>query len=146
MAVFLWREKVGDGLDNQHEHLHSNKEDIEHEHNHNHLNGTFHEHLHKHEKTAKATLLGIGFYGLMLGFAHEEEFALLSFVIAGVNPWLLMIIYSIAVSVALISITIAFTFAYKYLLPKIQKYQKYIPKISAIIMFIMAVGFLFNIL
>ena len=146
MGVLLWKGKVGDSLDNQHEHLHSNSKGIEHEHQHEHINGTQHLHIHKHEKTAKATLLGLGVYGLMLGFAHEEEFALLSFVIAGINPWLLMIVYSLAVTAALITITIAFTVAYEYFLPKIQKYQKYIPKISAVIMFVMSIGFLFNLL
>jgi nickel/cobalt transporter (NicO) family protein len=43
---------------------------------------------------------------LVLGFAHEEEFVILSLAAGLVNPLLLMIVYALSVSIALISITI----------------------------------------
>ena len=59
-----------------------------------------------------------------------------------VNPLLLMIVYALSVSVALISVTIL---SVKVITTNIQDkiiyYTKYLPKISAIILVIMAITF-----
>ncbi len=146
MAILFWREPVEDDLASQHEHLHGNKKKLEHEHPHQHLDGTQHTHVHTHDRSTILTLSGLTTYALILGFAHEEEFALLGLIISGVDPWLLIITYAAAVSGALIGITVACTKAYSYFLPRLQRFQKYLPKISAIIMLIMAVLFLFTVL
>jgi len=146
MAIFFWRESIEDDLASQHEHLHGNKNELEHEHPHQHLDGIQHTHTHTHKKSTILTLSGLTTYALILGFAHEEEFALIGLIMSGVDPWLLIITYASAVSGALIGITVACTKAYSYFLPRLQRFQKYLPKISAVIMLVMAVLFLFNVL
>lgn len=146
MAIMFWREKVEDEMGKQHEHLHGNEEALEHEHEHKHLNGETHIHFHQHAKSIKISISALIIYSFLLGFAHEEEFALLALIAAGLDPWLLMISYALAVSGGLIGITLLCLQLYKIFLPKLQKYQKYIPKISAIILVVMAVLFLFNII
>jgi len=145
LAISFWREKVEDEFEAQHGHLHGNPEEIEHEHEHEHPGGERHIHVHRHSKSVKLSLTGIALYAFMLGFAHEEEFALLALAVGGVNPWLLMIVYGFAVSVSLIGVTLVCIKAFQYFLPRIQKYAKYVPKISAITLLILAAAFVLNI-
>jgi nickel/cobalt exporter len=145
LAISFWREKVEDEFQAQHGHLHGNPEEIEHEHEHEHIGGERHIHIHRHSKSMKLSLTGIAFYAFMLGFAHEEEFALLALAVGGVNPWLLMTIYGLAVSVSLIGVTLVCIKAFQFFLPKIQKYAKYVPKVSAVTLLIIAAAFILNI-
>lgn len=141
LAVRFWREKTEDLLntEEQHEHLHGNKEPIQHSHEHTHLDGETHMHLHDHVKGFAITLTGLAGYGFLLGFAHEEEFALLALAMGGINPWALMTIYGICVSVSLVGITLLSVKIYSFLAPWIKQRMKYIPKISAITLLILAI-------
>ncbi len=84
------------------------------------------------------SLLGLASFAFILGFAHEEEFALLALVAGGVNAWILMFSYGVAVIAGLILVTVACARLYRFLQPKLVRYEKYIPKISAVILVIMA--------
>jgi hypothetical protein len=66
---------------------------------------------------------------------------ILSLAVGGVNPLLLMIVYALSVSVALISVTILSVKVITTIQDKIIHYTKYLPKISAIILVIMAITF-----
>ncbi|WXG44874.1 MAG: nickel/cobalt transporter [Promethearchaeati archaeon SRVP18_Atabeyarchaeia-1] len=145
LAITFWREKVEDEFEAQHGHLHGNPREIEHEHEHEHPSGERHIHVHRHAKSMKLSLTGIALYAFILGFAHEEEFALLALAVGGIDPWLLMIVYGLAVSASLIGVTLLCIKAFQFLLPRIQMYAKYVPKISAITLLIMAVAFILNI-
>lgn len=145
LAVSFWQEKVEDEFEDQHGHLHGNLEEIEHEHEHEHPGGERHIHVHRHSKSVKLSLTGIALYAFMLGFAHEEEFALLALAVGGVDPWLLMIVYGLAVSVSLIGVTLVCIRAFQYFLPRLQKYAKYVPKISAVTLLVLALAFVLNI-
>jgi ABC-type nickel/cobalt efflux system permease component RcnA len=142
LAIIFWREKIEDEMETQHEHFHGNKEFLEHEHEHQHLNGEVHTHVHSHQKSAVLTLGGIASYGLVLGFAHEEQFALLAFIASGANPWVLITIYSLAVAGSLIAITLLCIRLYNIFIVKLRKYEKYMPKISAIVLLILVVWLL----
>ncbi len=144
LAIVFWREKVEDELEAQHGHMHGNKDSFEHTHDHEHPNGERHTHRHKHTKSITLSLGALAVYAFILGFAHEEEFALLALIAAGADPWILMLSYAFAVSASLITITLLCIRLYRSFLQRLQKYQKYIPKISAIILLGMAVGFLFQ--
>ncbi len=78
---------------------------------------------------------------LVLGFAHEEEFVILSLAVGGIDPIILMIAYALSVTVALISITLLSVTIYKSIQDKVIHYTKYLPKISAVILGIMALSF-----
>ena len=52
------------------------------------------------------SLIAIAGFALVLGFAHEEEFVILSLAVGGLSPVLLMIAYASAVSASLIAVTV----------------------------------------
>jgi nickel/cobalt exporter len=138
LAFKMFREKT-DGMENQHGHLHENRQEIEHEHEHEHEGQGIHTHKHKHAKGVVMTLLGLASFAFILGFVHEEEFALLALVAGGVNAWVLMLSYGIAVIMGLVLVTVACVKLFRFLQPKLTRYEKYIPKVSAAILTIMAI-------
>ena len=145
LAIIFWFEKTDDKIEDQHEHLHDNKDAVKHEHSHIHLDGNEHSHVHSHTKSVRNSLTGLASFALLIGFVHSEEFMLIDLFLEGYNPWLLTISYATAVTISLMGITLVCTKFYQQFLPKFSKIQDKIPKISAIILLIMALGFAFNI-
>jgi nickel/cobalt transporter (NicO) family protein len=148
LAYLFWKEETEDLIETQHGHLHHDfVEPIEHEHEHWHSSiGSSHTHIHIHQKRSLPTLAAIAGFALVLGFAHEEEFVILTLAIGGINPLLLMIVYATAVAAGLIGITVIAVKMYSYIQHKVIQYTKYLPKISALILGAMAVGFAFGLL
>jgi len=138
LAIKLWREKP-DSMEKQHGHIHENSPEIEHEHEHEHQGQGQHTHRHKHSLGVVLSLWGIASFAFILGFAHEEEFALLALVASGINAWVLMISYGVAVLLGLIVITVASVKIYKILQPKLMRFEKYVPKVSAGLLVAMAI-------
>lgn len=142
LAFLFWKEKGEDLVETQHGHLHHDFIDrLKHEHEHWHSGSGNHTHLHLHQKRALPTLAAIAGFALVLGFAHEEEFVILTLAVGGINPLLLMVAYATAVAAGLIGITILAVKVYSYIQHKVIQYTKYLPKISALILAAMAVGF-----
>ena len=142
LAYLFWKEKTEDLIETQHEHLHHDfTEQLEHEHPHWHSGTGNHIHLHLHQKRSLPTLTAIAAFALVLGFAHEEEFVILTLAVGGINPLFLMVAYATAVAVGLIGVTILAVKVYSYIQHKVIQYTKYLPKISALILAAMAVGF-----
>ena len=90
------------------------------------------------------TLWQIASYAFVLGFVHEEEFAILAFCIGGNNCLALMITYAIAVTITLISITMLSIKSYSLIELKVKKYEKYFPKAFAVILFVIGISYLFR--
>jgi nickel/cobalt transporter (NicO) family protein len=142
LAYLFWKEKGEDLVDTQHGHLHHDFiEWFEHEHAHWHSSTGDHTHLHLHQKRSMPTLAAIAGFALVLGFAHEEEFVILTLAVGGVNPLLLMVAYATAVAVGLIGVTVLAVKLYSYMEHRVIQYTKYLPKISALILAAMAIGF-----
>jgi hypothetical protein len=95
--------------------------------------------MHKHRTKVALSLLGLTSFAFILGFAHEEEIALLALVAGGLNAWVLMISYGVSVLLGLVAVTVIGVNIYKQFEPKLARYEKYIPKISAALLAIMAV-------
>jgi cytochrome c biogenesis protein CcdA len=74
----------------------------------------------------------------VLGFAHDEEFALLALAVGGVIPLLLMSAYGLSVTASLVAVTVIGIRMYERVRGRIQKYEKYIPKLSGLILLILA--------
>jgi nickel/cobalt exporter len=148
LAYLFWKEKTEDLIGTQHGHLHHDfVEQLKHEHQHWHSStGSSHTHMHLHQKRSLPTLTAIAGFALVLGFAHEEEFVILTLAVGGINPLLLMIAYASAVAAGLIGVTVIAVKIYSYIQHKVIQYTKYLPKISALILGAMAVGFAFGLL
>jgi len=146
LAFMFWREKSEDLAETQHGHLHHEHTDhIDHKHSHWHKEIGDHTHTHIHQQRVRPTLAAIAGFALVLGFAHEEEFVILSLAVGGVNPILLMVAYA-SVAIALIGITILAVKVYLHIQHKVIHYTKYLPKISALVLAAMAVSFAFGFL
>ena len=130
LAFKLFREKVDD-LERQHGHKHAGNPEIKHEHEHEHPTQGWHTHKHKHQTAVVLSLLGLASFAFILGFAHEEEIALLALVAGGLNPWILMVAYGVSVLLGLMAATVIAVKIYKQFQPKLARYEKYIPKIGA---------------
>ena len=142
LAYLFWKEKTEDLIETQHGHLHHDfTEQLEHEHPHWHNGEGNHIHLHLHQKRSLPTLTAIAAFALVLGFAHEEEFVILTLAVGGINPLFLMVAYATAVAVGLIGVTVLAVKVYSHIQHKVIQYTKYLPKISALILAVMAVGF-----
>lgn len=142
LAYIFWKEKSEDLAKTQHGHLHDNlSELVEHEHKHWHREVGSHAHMHLHEKKVMASLTAIAVFGLVLGFAHEEEFVILSLAVGGINPVSLMLAYAFSVAASLIGITVISVKVYTRIQYRIIPYLKYLPKISSLVLAGMAVGF-----
>ncbi len=145
LAYMFWKEKSEDLTKTQHGHLHDNisisTQNIEHEHEHWHKESGMHSHLHLHEKKVAASLTAIAAFGLALGFAHEEEFVILSLAVGGANPILLMLVYASSVAASLIGITVLSVKLFGRIQHRILPYLKYLPKISALVLAVMALLF-----
>jgi ABC-type nickel/cobalt efflux system permease component RcnA len=138
LAFKLFREKT-EGLEKQHGHIHTDQPQIEHEHEHEHPGQGRHTHRHKHTLSTALSLIGLASFAFVLGFAHEEEFALLALVAGGVNAWILMLAYGISVLLGLVVVTVLSVKIYKQLQPKLIRFERYIPKIGAVFLVAMAV-------
>lgn len=142
LAFKLFREKVDD-LERQHGHSHPGDPEMEHEHEHEHPGQGWHTHKHKHRAAVVLSLLGLASFAFILGFAHEEEIALLALVAGGLNAWVLMLAYGVSVLLGLIVATIIGVKLYKRFQPRLARYEKYIPKISAGLLVVMAMTIVF---
>ena len=76
------------------------------------------------EKKKAKTLWQIATYAFVLGFVHEEEFAILGFCIGGNSCLTLMFVYALAVTFTLITITLLSIKAYYKIESKVKKYEK----------------------
>ena len=79
---------------------------------------------------------------LLLGFAHEEEFALLGLAVGGLNPLAMMGTYAVAVLVALIAVTLVGMAAYLALQKRAGRVFPHLTKVSAIALVLLGLAFL----
>jgi len=141
LAYLFWREKGEDLVETQHGHLHDNTEYLEHEHAHWHNVIGYHSHMHIHQKRILPSLIALASFAFVLGFAHEEEFVIVTLAAGGIDPWVLMVTYASSVAAALIGITVLGVKAYTHIQHRVVQYSKYLPKITGIVLAIMAMGF-----
>lgn len=87
----------------------------------------------------------IATFALVLGFAHEEEFMLLALAVGGVDPLYLMLSYASAVTVSMVGITLLAIKGYSLVESRITKYEAYIPKITALVLVVLAALFLLGV-
>ena len=125
----------------QHGHLHEASQKVEHTHDHTHDDKEIHSHEHKHQARIM-TLTGLAGFAFVLGFAHEEEFALLALAVGGVDPLLLMVSYAVAVAASLVGITLLGVKAYRRFKERMVVVERFAPKITAVILLILGAAFI----
>ena len=149
LAYVFWKEKGEDFAYTQHGHFHEDRvpsevtEAIKHDHLHWHKDVGFHSHTHTHQRRESPDLKKIASFAFLLGFAHEEEFVILAIAATqATDPITLIIAYASSVAVALIGITVISMKVYRrFFQYKMIYYSKYLPKITALVLAVMAIGF-----
>lgn len=129
-------EYFGDGHGAGHDHSHRSGS---HDHDHDHEFSGGHQHF--DERHAQEGLRTLGVTAIVLGFAHEEPIQILA-ICAGTEFCLeLMLIYSIAVIVAILLPTLLLIAGYQTHRETIERYTPYLPTLTAIVL--VAVGLWF---
>jgi nickel/cobalt transporter (NicO) family protein len=149
LAYVFWRERGEDFAYTQHGHFHEDRvasevtEAIKHDHLHWHKGVGFHSHAHTHQRRESPDLKKIASFAFLLGFAHEEEFVILAIAATqATDPVTLIIAYASSVAVALLGITVISMKVYRrFFQYKMIYYSKYLPKITALVLAGMAIGF-----
>ena len=95
-----------------------------------------------HEHGPPIGLRALVVSALVLGFAHEEEFALLGMALGGLNPVVLMTVYALAVLFAMIVITQAGIAAFRAIERRGRSVLPHMTKVSAAVMAFMGIAFL----
>ncbi|MBI1971693.1 MAG: hypothetical protein HYS53_00165 [Candidatus Aenigmarchaeota archaeon] len=99
----------------------------------------------KIKTTAKTGFARLAWIALVLGFAHEEEFMLLGLAIGGLDPVVLMAVYSFAVIFSMLGITMVAYHSFSAFERKFSNIQPHLPKITAVVLAILAIRFVANV-
>ncbi|GAB3021009.1 DUF2796 domain-containing protein [Natronobiforma cellulositropha] len=144
----------GHGDDHGHAHDHSHGEHVHGEHTHDHgehtdgvlsrlrdaLPGGGHQHL--EEAHAQRGLFALGATALLLGFAHEEPIQILAICVGTAYCLELMLVYSLAVIVAILLPTLLLIAGYERHRETIERYTPYLPTITAVVLVGMGLAFI----
>lgn len=103
-----------------------------------------HSHDHPGEETDRG-LYGMALLAFALGFAHNEEFDIIA-ICTGTRYCLeLMILYSLAVLVSLVGVTLLLVAGYQRYERRAEAYTEYLPTITAAILVLMGIGFILGV-
>jgi len=92
-------------------------------------------------------LAGLASTAFVLGFAHEEEFEILAFCTGAADHCLeLMVVYALAVILALVALTLLLVAGYERYEERVGRYAAYLPTLSAAVLILMGLGFLAGVL
>lgn len=105
-----------------------------------------HSHDHpSHNEVDERGLYGIVWAAFVLGFAHEEEFEIIGLCMGSDLCLQLMIVYAIAVLIALVGLTMFLIAGYQQYEEQMEQVAEYFPLISAAVLIIMGGGFILGI-
>ena len=103
-------------------------------------------HQHLSEEHAERGLLALGTTALLLGFAHEEPIQILA-ICVGTDACLeLMLVYSLAVIVAIVVPTLLLIAGYEHSRDRIERLTPYLPTITAVALVGMGLAFVFGLI
>ena len=113
--------------------------------------GHHHHHGNEHDKTSRerlaaGTLFGLVGFAFALGFVHEEEFAIIALAAGKANPWLVMGVYAAAVSLSLILLTSLAIATFNRFEKQLSHYQHHLPRVSAGILAVMGLAYIFRLI
>ena len=101
-------------------------------------------HQHLSEEHAKEGLATLGATALLLGFAHEEPVQILA-ICAGTEFCLeLMLVYSLAVIVAILVPTLLLIAGYEHYRERVERYTPYLPTLTAVVLVAVGSWFIFE--
>lgn len=89
-------------------------------------------------------LLGFAGFAFFVGFAHEEQLALLSFCAGAGNCLTLVLLYGVAVTVSITTMVLLTVVAYNRVQERVENADEYLPLASALILWVIGGVFLLD--
>lgn len=148
----------GNGNDHEHDHDH------DHDHDHHHEDDDpglltkikmvipfvgseeAHEHTHSlEEKADERGLYGIAIFAFALGFAHNEEIEIIAICTGTAYCLELMLAYALAVLFAVMAMTLLLIAGFEHFEDRVEEYRGYLPTITASVLIIMGLAFIFGV-
>lgn len=132
---------------------HDHDEDDEHQHDHDHEEGfAFGEDADDVSQGALSAfqvgenngLLGFAGFAFLIGFAHEEQLALLSFCAGAGSCLALVVVYGLAVTISITTMVLLTVVAYNRVQERVENIDEYLPALSALILWVIGVVFLLD--
>ncbi|WP_254536453.1 hypothetical protein [Halomarina litorea] len=115
--------------------------------------GRDHDHSHGHDHGPALSaddprgLTGLASTAFVLGFVHEEEFEILGFCVGRTQNCLdLMLVYAFAVILALVSLTLLLIAGFDRYEDRVDRWAEHFPTLSAAVLILMGLGFIFGVL
>ncbi len=100
-------------------------------------------HRHRHtdasERPADRGLWGIAVFAFALGFAHEEEFAIIALCAGRASCWWVMAVYATAVAGVILVLTLASVAAFDRFRERLDPWAERLPRISAVVLIAMGI-------
>lgn len=93
------------------------------------------------ENLGEKGLWGIAVFAFTLGFAHEEEFAIVALCAGGANCWGVMAVYAVAVASVILALTLVSVAAFDRFRERIEPWRDRLPRISAVILIAMGLAY-----
>jgi ABC-type nickel/cobalt efflux system permease component RcnA len=100
---------------------------------------------HSHDvagEPADRGLLGIAWFAFVLGFAHEEEFEIITLCAGSVYCLELMLAYALTVIAGIVGLTLLLIAGYHHSQERVERYTPYLPIFSAAVLVLMGLGFI----
>ncbi|HUP21059.1 MAG TPA: hypothetical protein VM778_14065 [Gemmatimonadota bacterium] len=113
-------------------------------HDHGHAHDHGHDHHHAADGPGDRGLWGITVFAFLLGFAHEEEFAILALCTGAASCWVVMGVYAVAVAGMILALTLASIATFNRLEDRLERWKHVLPRISAAILGLMGLLYLFG--
>ena len=85
-------------------------------------------------------------FAFALGFVHEEEFAIIALAVGKASAWLVMGVYAVAVALSLVLLTVVAIATLNRFQDRLNKYEHRLPRVSAAVLGVMGLAYLFKIL
>ena len=98
------------------------------------------------ERLAESGLLGLAGFAFVLGFAHEEEFAILALCAGRASCWGVMGAYALAVATVILGLTLASIAAFDRFRSTLEPWRNRLPRVSAVVLGAMGLLYLLGIL
>jgi hypothetical protein len=89
-------------------------------------------------------LLGFAAFAFLIGFAHEEQLALLSFCAGTGGCLTLVLVYGLAVTVSITTMVLLTVLTYNRVENRIENVDEYLPLLSAVILWVIGGVFLLD--
>ncbi len=102
-------------------------------------------HRHLDESDAERGLVALGTTALVLGFAHEEPIQILAICVGTAFCLELMLVYSLAVIVAILCPTLALIAGYEHHRETVETYTPYLPLLTAVVLVGMGLAFIIGV-